>query len=131
MVRRKSEEKIQEGMSLEKLYEEMIKEQTQRDDKAAKEKDKRAKEQQKLNMDQNIQVVNSEMYKLMMQFHPEEFNIFNILCLTPNGLTLYDLIRITNMTKDKDALPFGKWDEFLSKIFNIEKLEKSETMKST
>ena len=59
----------------------MKREQTKKDAKANNEKYKKEMLKQNKNLDQNIQVVNAEMYKLMIALHPDEFNIFNILSL--------------------------------------------------
>ena len=76
----------------------------------------------------NTEKVNSAIYELMMKFHQKEFNIFNILSLAPSGLTLFDLIRITNI--HCEGLDFGNWSDFLTKFFSSEKLERSETKSS-
>ena len=89
-------------------------------------KNKKAKEQQEEFSLHNIESTNKAMYDLMINDHKKEFNIFNILSLAPSGLTLYDLIRITNITCE--GLDFGNWCEFLTKIFTSEKVEISDTI---
>ena len=103
----------------------MLKEKMKRDEKMTKMKNKKAKEQQEEFSLHNTESTNKAMYDLMINDHKKEFNIFNILSLAPSGLTLYDLIRITNITCE--GLDFGNWSEFLTKIFTSEKVEISDT----
>lgn len=70
---------------------------------------------QEENEGHNSQVLNQILFEELLKDHPDEFNIFLILGFAPSGLTLYDLIRITNI--QNADIKFGKWEEFLSKFF--------------
>lgn len=74
-----------------------------------------------MNLKFNTDKINRILHEMLTKQNKSEFNIFIILCFAPKGLTLFDLIRLTNIKNDE--ISFGAWESFLQKFFTTQKDE--------